>query len=68
MVYSREEKRVEILGRVGSWDKPPWQNVSLLVAVAWSKVVDYPDVHPAIRLLISVELGPIRREHEDSVV
>ena len=68
VVNAGEEKRVEVLGGVGSWNEPSWQNIPLLVAVTRGEIVDDPDIYPAIRLLVSVKLCSIRREHEDSVV
>ena len=68
MVDTREEEQVKVLWGVGSRDKPSWQNVPLLVAVTRSEVVNDPDVHPAIRLLVSIQLSTISQKHQDSVM
>ena len=68
MVDAREEERVEVLWGVGSQDEPSWQNVPLLVAVTWSEVINDPDVHPAIGLLVSIQLSTISQKHRDGVV
>ena len=68
VINSGEEEQVEILGGVRPWDKASWQNMSLLVAVTWSEIKNDPDVYPAIRLLVSIQLCAIRREHQDGIV
>ena len=68
VIYAGEEKRVELLGGVGSWDKTSRQNIPLLVAVAWSKIINNPNINPAVRLLVSIKLGPISGEHQNGVM
>lgn len=68
VIYTGEEERVKILGGVGSRDKTSRQNVTFFVAVARGKIIDDPDIDPAIRLLVSEKLGSVGREHQDGVV
>ena len=68
MIEAREEEQVEVLGRVWPWDETSWQNMPLLVAVTWSKIVDDPDINPTIQFLVSIELCSIRGEHQNGVM
>ena len=59
VIDAREEEQVEVLWGIGSQDKASQQNVPLLVAVTQSKIINDPDIHPAIGLLVSIQLGAI---------
>ena len=59
VIDAREEERVEVLWGIGSQDKASWQNVPLLVAVTQSEIINDPDIHPSIGLLVSIQLGTI---------
>jgi hypothetical protein len=63
-----KQERVQVLGIIWPRNKAPYKDVLLLVMHSRRQIQQHPDVDPARRQLLSIELGAVDRKHEDNVV
>jgi hypothetical protein len=68
MTEARKQKRIDVLGIIRPRDKPTYNDVFLLVTRRRRQIKKDPDVDPARRQFLGIELGTVDREHEDDVI
>src|ERR1700748_1846213 len=45
-----------------------WHDISFLVAEIWRVIHDNPNIYPAVRRLVLVELSTVNRKHKSDVI
>jgi hypothetical protein len=67
MVKAWENEGIEVFWVFWAWNEAAREDMLLLIAFVWGKVQDHPDVNPAVRALVPVQLCTVNRKQEDSV-
>jgi hypothetical protein len=68
MSQTRKQERIYVLGIVGPGNKSPDEDVLLLVTPSGGQIQQDPDIYPARRQFLSVELSAVDRKHNSDVV
>jgi len=63
-----KEERIKVLGLSWTRDDASREDIPNLVALVRRKIQDYPDIDPAVRLFVAIELCAVDREHYYCVV